>query len=55
MRTLITFEPGVRYNDSVYSPFLIGNENDIFIKWSGKNPDFDVTNSNIMLGYVKHF
>ena len=35
-----------------YKPYLSGVENDVYIKWpNGMSPDFNETNSNIMLGY----
>ena len=52
MKTVMILDPAIMVNSTNYWPYETARENDVFIKWPGYSPDFNDTNSNIMLGYV---
>jgi len=47
-------DPALNVEEDNYWPYITGLESDVFIKWPENvtNPDYDITNSSIMLGYV---
>jgi alpha-glucosidase (family GH31 glycosyl hydrolase) len=52
MKTVLILDPALVVNDSSYWPYTTGKEKGVFIEWPDNNPDFNDTQSNIMLGYV---
>jgi len=52
MKTVLILDPALVVNDSSYLPFSTGKEKGVFIEWPDNSPDFNDTQSNIMLGYV---
>jgi hypothetical protein len=54
MKTVMIIDPAVVVDDGPdYWPFETGKAAGVFIEWpNNKSPDFDYTNTNIMLGYV---
>jgi alpha-glucosidase (family GH31 glycosyl hydrolase) len=55
MKTIILFDPFLIVNDTNYGPFTRGKDKGVFITWPKdvKNPDYEYTNSSIMVGYVR--
>ena len=53
MKTIILFDPFLIANESNYEPFNRGKNDGVFITWPKdvKNPDYQYTNSSIMVGY----
>lgn len=47
-------DPALVVDSQDYQPFERGFKNDVFIKWPNgtESPDYDYTNSSIMIGYV---
>ena len=52
MKTVMILDPALIVNETDYWPFETGKQENVFIKWPGDSPDFEDTNSTIMLGYV---
>ena len=53
MKTVMILDPALVVNYTDYWPYETGREDNVFITWpDGLSPDYDETNSTIMLGYV---
>lgn len=56
MKTVLLIDPALVVNETDYWPYKTGIENKVFIEWpEGMSPDYNETQSNIMLGYVSIF
>lgn len=53
MKTIILFDPFLIVNETTYEPFKRGKDKEVFITWPNgvTNPDYQYTNSSIMVGF----
>jgi alpha-glucosidase (family GH31 glycosyl hydrolase) len=52
MKTVLILDPAIAVEIPDYWAYTTAREKEVFIEWPGENPDFEYTNSSIMLGYV---
>lgn len=54
LRTVIILDPAIGIERADYWPYTTGRDHDVFIRWPSdkQNPDYNITNSSVMLGAV---
>lgn len=52
MKTVLILDPAIATEIPNWA-YTTAKDEDIFIKWPGRNPDYQYINSSVMLGYVR--